>query len=144
MLRQTKQIKKFLNDEGGQGLIEYALILAFVGLASAGLLMNAGGSVGGIWTSAQSTLVAGAGLSGGTQLASQTSGNGSGSNGVGGVVISNGNGGNGGNGFNGNGFNGKGFNGNGNGNHGGNGRGFGGNGNGGNGNGGRNGNGRVF
>lgn len=42
-------VMNFLNDEQGQDLIEYTLLLAFVALASAALFMNAGGSVKGIW-----------------------------------------------------------------------------------------------
>jgi len=37
-------------------LIEYTLLLAFVCLASAALFISAGGSVSGIWTSANSDL----------------------------------------------------------------------------------------
>ena len=55
-----KTVKKmwngFLNDEQGQDLIEYTLLLAFVCLASAALFISAGGSVAGIWTSANSDL----------------------------------------------------------------------------------------
>jgi len=39
----------FWNDEQGQDLIEYTLLLAFVALASAALFISAGGSVSGIW-----------------------------------------------------------------------------------------------
>jgi Flp pilus assembly pilin Flp len=46
----------FVNDEQGQDLIEYTLLLAFVCLASAALFLSAGGSVGGIWTNANSRL----------------------------------------------------------------------------------------
>jgi Flp pilus assembly pilin Flp len=49
--------KRFLCDEEGQDLIEYTLLLAFVCLASAALFISAGGSVSGIWTSANSDLV---------------------------------------------------------------------------------------
>jgi len=37
-------------DESGQDLIEYTLLMAFVALASAALFIGAGGSVKGIWT----------------------------------------------------------------------------------------------
>ena len=40
----------FWNDEQGQDLIEYTLLMAFVALASAGLFLGAGGSVKGIWS----------------------------------------------------------------------------------------------
>ena len=46
----------FLRDEQGQDLIEYTLLLAFVCLASAALFISAGGSVSGIWSSANTDL----------------------------------------------------------------------------------------
>jgi Flp pilus assembly pilin Flp len=46
----------FVKDEHGQDLIEYALLLAFVCLASAALFISAGNSVGGIWTQANTQL----------------------------------------------------------------------------------------
>ena len=51
-------IVRFLREEQGQDLIEYTLLLAFVCLASAALFISAGGSVSGIWTSANSNLAA--------------------------------------------------------------------------------------
>ena len=42
-------IRKFWNDDQGQDLIEYTLLLAFVALASAALFMSAGGSISTIW-----------------------------------------------------------------------------------------------
>ena len=48
----------FLRDETGQDLIEYTLLLAFVALSSAALFANAGRSVKGIWSTANSTLAA--------------------------------------------------------------------------------------
>ena len=47
---------RFLHDEQGQDLIEYTLLLAFVCLASAALFISVGGSVGGIWTTANTNL----------------------------------------------------------------------------------------
>jgi Flp pilus assembly pilin Flp len=47
---------RFLQDEQGQDLIEYTLLLAFVCLASAALFISVGGSVGGIWTTANTDL----------------------------------------------------------------------------------------
>jgi len=44
-----KFIKAFVNDEAGQDLIEYTLLLAFVALASAAIFIGAGGSISGIW-----------------------------------------------------------------------------------------------
>jgi Flp pilus assembly pilin Flp len=49
-------VLRFLRDEQGQDLIEYTLLLAFVCLASAALFLSAGGSVAGIWNSANSRL----------------------------------------------------------------------------------------
>jgi len=51
-------LRNFVKDEQGQDLIEYTLLLAFVCLASAALFVSAGGSVGGIWTQANSRLTA--------------------------------------------------------------------------------------
>jgi Flp pilus assembly pilin Flp len=51
-------VMQFLSDDQGQDLIEYTLLLAFVCLASAALFLSAGGSVSGIWTSANSDLAA--------------------------------------------------------------------------------------
>lgn len=51
-------LMNFFQDEQGQDLIEYTLLLAFVCLASAALFINAGGSVAGIWTSANTQLAA--------------------------------------------------------------------------------------
>jgi len=50
------RLTNFLFDEQGQDLIEYTLLLAFVCLASAALFISVGGSVGGIWSSANSSL----------------------------------------------------------------------------------------
>jgi Flp pilus assembly pilin Flp len=49
---------RFLQDEQGQDLIEYTLLLAFVCLASAALFISAGGSVSGIWNTTNSDLAA--------------------------------------------------------------------------------------
>ena len=46
------------NDDHGQDLIEYTLIMAFVALASAALFIGTGGSISGIWTVSNSQLVA--------------------------------------------------------------------------------------
>ncbi len=45
-------------DDGGQDLIEYTLLMAFVALASAALFLGAGGSIKGIWTTSNSQLSA--------------------------------------------------------------------------------------
>jgi Flp pilus assembly pilin Flp len=50
-------MQQFWQDESGQDLIEYTLLLAFVALASASLFVSAGTSVSGIWGSASTQLV---------------------------------------------------------------------------------------
>jgi Flp pilus assembly pilin Flp len=49
-------LKTFVKEEQGQDLIEYTLLMAFVALASAALFIGAGGSIQGIWTSANTSL----------------------------------------------------------------------------------------
>lgn len=51
-------LRNFWNDEQGQDLIEYTLLMAFVCLTSAALFIGAGTSVSGIWTTANSQLAA--------------------------------------------------------------------------------------
>ncbi|MBZ5728994.1 MAG: Flp family type IVb pilin [Acidobacteriia bacterium] len=51
-------LRNFWNDEQGQDLIEYTLLLAFVALASAALFLGAGGQIQGIWSKSNSQLVA--------------------------------------------------------------------------------------
>ena len=51
-------LRNFWNDDQGQDLIEYTLLMAFVALASAALFLGAGGSVQGIWSTSNSQLVA--------------------------------------------------------------------------------------
>ncbi|MBI4908518.1 MAG: Flp family type IVb pilin [Acidobacteria bacterium] len=48
---------RLVREERGQDLIEYTLLLAFVALASAALFIGAGGTISGIWTAANTTLV---------------------------------------------------------------------------------------
>ena len=52
-----KIVVRFWREEVGQDLIEYTLLLAFVCLASAALFINAGTSISGIWSIANTTLV---------------------------------------------------------------------------------------
>jgi len=49
-------LKNFLKDEQAQDLIEYTLLLAFVCLATAALFISSGGSLTGIWVTANSQL----------------------------------------------------------------------------------------
>jgi len=51
-------LRNLWNDEQGQDLIEYTLLMAFVALASAALFLGAGGSIKGIWTVTNSQLTA--------------------------------------------------------------------------------------
>ncbi|MCU1326981.1 MAG: Flp family type IVb pilin, partial [Bryobacterales bacterium] len=46
------------DDEQGQDLIEYTLLMAFVALAAAALFIGAGGSISGIWTASNTQLAA--------------------------------------------------------------------------------------
>jgi Flp pilus assembly pilin Flp len=49
-------LRNFWNDEQGQDLIEYTLLMAFVALASAALFIGAGGAIKGIWTTTNTQL----------------------------------------------------------------------------------------
>jgi Flp pilus assembly pilin Flp len=51
-------LRNFWQEDEGQDLIEYTLLLAFVALASAALFMGAGKSITGIWNQTSSQLVA--------------------------------------------------------------------------------------
>ncbi|MGA3073362.1 MAG: Flp family type IVb pilin [Bryobacteraceae bacterium] len=49
-------MNRLWQDEQGQDLIEYTLLMAFVALASAALFINAGSSVSKIWQTANNQL----------------------------------------------------------------------------------------
>ena len=51
------RLKKFVNDDEGQDLLEYALLVALIALVSAGVIGIAGGNVKTIFTSIGSQLV---------------------------------------------------------------------------------------
>jgi Flp pilus assembly pilin Flp len=51
-------VRNFWNEEQGQDLIEYSLLMAFVALASAALFTSTGTSISSIWTKAQGKLAA--------------------------------------------------------------------------------------
>jgi Flp pilus assembly pilin Flp len=51
-------LRNFWQDDQGQDLIEYTLLLGFVALASAALFISAGGSIKGIWSTTSSQLSA--------------------------------------------------------------------------------------
>jgi Flp pilus assembly pilin Flp len=57
--------QEFLREEGGQDLIEYTLLMAFVALASAALFVGAGGSIQGIWTQTSTQLSSASAAAGG-------------------------------------------------------------------------------
>ena len=52
----TNLLKRFWQEEEGQDLIEYTLLLAFVCLVAAAIFIGAGQSTSGIWTIANSHL----------------------------------------------------------------------------------------
>jgi Flp pilus assembly pilin Flp len=56
--RISGSLKKFLGGIDGQDLVEYTLLLAFVALVGISVVIGAGGSVHGIWGSANTSLVA--------------------------------------------------------------------------------------
>jgi Flp pilus assembly pilin Flp len=56
--QMTTMTRNFWNDDQGQDLIEYTLLMAFVALASAALFIGAGGSIKGIWSTTNSQLSA--------------------------------------------------------------------------------------
>ena len=58
MVKTMNSLRNFWNDDQGQDLIEYSLLMAFVALASAALFLTAGGSVKGIWSASNSQLTA--------------------------------------------------------------------------------------
>jgi len=49
-------LRQFIKDEQGQDLIEYTLLVAFVCLATSALFVSSGGSLSGIWTTANTRL----------------------------------------------------------------------------------------
>lgn len=52
----NEMLNMFWEDEQGQDLIEYTLLLAFVCIATAALFISSGGSLSGIWSSTNSQL----------------------------------------------------------------------------------------
>jgi Flp pilus assembly pilin Flp len=50
------EIVRFLRDETGQDLIEYTLLMAFIGVGSLLMMTDAGGSTNAIWKDAKNTL----------------------------------------------------------------------------------------
>jgi Flp pilus assembly pilin Flp len=52
----VKAFARFIRDEQGQDLIEYTLLVAFITLASAGIFIDTGASMSGIWGDASTQL----------------------------------------------------------------------------------------
>ena len=52
----TSILKAFWQEEEGQDMVEYALLLAFVALAAVALLSGVGKSINSMWTSVNTTL----------------------------------------------------------------------------------------
>jgi Flp pilus assembly pilin Flp len=50
-------LQRFWSEQGGQDLIEYTLLIAFVCLASAALFVGGGAQLSGIWSVGNSRLV---------------------------------------------------------------------------------------
>jgi Flp pilus assembly pilin Flp len=51
------QVQRFWQDDTGQDLIEYCLLLAFVALCAVGLLTGTRTSVMGLWSATNSALI---------------------------------------------------------------------------------------
>jgi Flp pilus assembly pilin Flp len=49
-------LKSLWNEEQGQDLIEYTLLMAFIALASAALFLGTGNSLKGIWTKVNTSM----------------------------------------------------------------------------------------
>ncbi|HMF79097.1 MAG TPA: Flp family type IVb pilin [Bryobacteraceae bacterium] len=56
----NSMLKAFWNEEDGQDMVEYSLLLAFIALAAVGLLSGIKGSISKIWTSINTTFTSGA------------------------------------------------------------------------------------
>lgn len=52
----VNQLRKLAQQEEGQGMVEYSLILALVSVAAIGVLTGLGGNVKGIFTSASNAM----------------------------------------------------------------------------------------
>ena len=53
-------ILRFLQDESGQDLVEYTLLLGFVALAAAGIIISVSGNISTVWSVTSSDLAAAA------------------------------------------------------------------------------------
>jgi pilus assembly protein Flp/PilA len=52
----NSMLKAFWNEEDGQDMVEYSLLLAFIALAAVGLLSGIRSSISTIWTSINTNL----------------------------------------------------------------------------------------
>jgi len=50
----TSALQAFWQEEDGQDLVEYSLLLAFIALAAVALLSSVGGNISKIWTTINS------------------------------------------------------------------------------------------
>ena len=60
-LTRAAQIGRFVQDEQGQDLVEYSLLLAFVCLSGAALFIGMGRTTSGLWSIVNSRLASAAG-----------------------------------------------------------------------------------
>lgn len=51
-------LKKFVRDEEGQDLVEYALLLALIAIASIGAVQSLGGVIAEVWPTLEAPLTA--------------------------------------------------------------------------------------
>lgn len=51
-------VNSFFKEEDGQDLVEYSLLLAFIGLAAVAALTSVQASIKGIWTNVQTQMTA--------------------------------------------------------------------------------------
>lgn len=55
----VRDLSRFWDDEIGQDLVEYSLLIAFIALAVVQIIISGGKSINGIWSSTNSDLAAG-------------------------------------------------------------------------------------
>jgi len=60
-----QQLRQFWNDEGGQDLIEYTLLITFIAIACMWFVGAGHDPVNGVWTTANGHINAAAGKAGG-------------------------------------------------------------------------------
>ena len=54
--RVRRRFKSFCEEEAGQDMVEYSLLLAFIALAAVGLLTGVKTQIKGLWSTVNSTL----------------------------------------------------------------------------------------